>query len=348
MVAFSLQKSKRIKNEQGFILIAVLLMVSVLSAFIIEFNYESRMKLHVTDNFSLASKALNNADAGIAIAIAALNQNVDLFNDENAKKIFSGQTQIPAEDGFCKIYVTPESGKININSLCDSEGKPIRKRVEQMLRLIDLLNEQYGDDSQVSYSIVPSIIDWMDSDNIVTILPYVKIQNSGAENGYYQKLDEPYHCKNAPFDVLSELLLVKGMTSEIFYGRNENESAGVKPVDGMRQFLTVYGDGKININEAPIIVLRSLSETISQTLAQNIIEQRKFSRYSSIEQLKRIPGMTGEIYKEISDLITVETNVDYYTVEVTGVADEIQRTVRVVVRKNPSTSRIDVVMRSEI
>ena len=348
MIKVSIQKKNKIKKEQGFILIAVLLMVSVLSAFIIEFNYESRVKFRLADNFNLAAQALNNADAGIAISIAALNQNENMLDDENAMQVFSGTTQIPSENGFCKISVTSESGKININALCDSAGKPVRKKVDQMLRLIDLLNEQYKNNSPISYSIVPSIIDWTDSDDDVTILPYVKIQNSGAEKEYYKKLDEPYHCKNAPFDLLSELLLIKGMTREIFYGRTGNERTGTKTIDGINQFLTVYGDGKININEAPITIIRSLSEHINLTLAQNIIEQRKFSRYSSMEQLKQVPGMTGEIFEEIRDLITVNTNENYYTVTATGSAEEMQRTVRVVLNKNPSTSRIEIVMRSEI
>ena len=58
--------------------------------------------------------------------------------------------------------------------------------------------------------------------------------------------------------------------------------------------------------------------------------------------------MTGEIYEEIHDLITMETDENYYDVKVTGIAKELQRTVRVVLRKNPSTSQVDIVMRSEI
>ena len=347
MFDISIKQNKKTECEKGFVLIAVLLIVSLLAAFIIEFNYQSRIKIHLADNFNLSAQALHNADAGIAIAMAALRQNNDLLSNENTRPFFSGTLEIPIDDGSCTISVAEESGKININALCTRDGQVIKSRVEQLLRLIDLINKQYEGGSPVSYSLVPAIIDWVDSDDNVTILPFIQKQNSGAENDYYQNLDEPYHCKNAPFEVLSELLLVKGMTNEIFYGRPGDKSAGIKSVPGINQYLTIYGDGKININEASAMVIQSLSENMSLALAQNIVEKRQFGRYSNIEQLKQVPGMTDEIYETISPLITLETNEIYYVVTSTGIAGEFQRAVKVVLRKNPSTLKIDVLMRFE-
>ena len=344
----AIHKKENTKKEPGFILISVLLMISVLAVFIIEFNYDSRIKFRLADNLNLAAEALNNADAGIAVMMAALRQNKDIFDDETAQPFLSGRIQIPLDEGFCKVSIVQESGKININAICAPDGKPIRRRVDQMLRLIDLINDEYENNIPISYSLVPSIIDWLDFDNNVTTLPFIKGQNAGAENYYYEKLKEPYKCKNGPFDVLNELLLVKGMTSEIFYGRKGKEKAGIKTIPGISQYLTVYGDGKININEAPIIVIESLSESISPSVARNIIEQRKFCRYSNIEQLKKVPGMTNGIYEEIHDLITVDANESFYIVTSTGIIKDLERTVWVVVRKNRSTSQLNIVMRNEI
>lgn len=347
MVVIPIKQNIKRNREHGFALIAVLLVISLLAAFIIEFNYESRIKLHLADNFNLSAQALNTADAGIAIAIAAIRENNNILANDNIRTIFSGMKEIPIEDGSCTISVAEESGKININALCDSDGKLIQSRVEQLLRLIDNINKQSGRDSSINYGIVPAIIDWVDSDDDVTILPFVRGQNSGAENNYYQKLDEPYHCKNAPFEVLSELLLVKGMTKDIFYGRTGDENAGIKSVPGISQYLTVYGDGKININEASAIVIQSLSENMTLPLAQNIVEHGKIRRYLNIEQLKQVPGMTSEVYDEISPAITVKTNDIYYIVTATGVVKEFERIVKIFLRKKTSTSNIDVLIRFE-
>ncbi len=49
-------------------------------------------------------------------------------------------------------------------------------------------------------------------------------------------LPNPYKAKNANFDTLEELLLVKGMTSEILYGNKEKK--------GIIDLLTIYSRTK--------------------------------------------------------------------------------------------------------
>jgi general secretion pathway protein K len=91
------------------------------------------------------------------------------------------------------------------------------------------------DDNDASV-IAASIVDWRDPDD--------KPLENGAETGYYTELEHPYSCKNADFQVLDELLQVRGMTTEIF-GK-------------MKGRLTVYGLGAVNINTADAAVLRCI------------------------------------------------------------------------------------------
>jgi len=339
---------KSTNKERGFVLIAVLLIIAVLVTIILEFNYESRLKLHLSDNFRYASKALNYAEAGLSIAKAMLKQNENMLYDERYSPLFSGGVKIPVESGYCTIFVNDESGKININSLKTSDGKIVRSRVDNMLKLIDLLNNQYQEKSPISYSLVPAIIDWVDYDDEVTFLPFVKRENEGAESKYYKDLIVPYSCKNAPFDTLNELLLVKGMTTEIFYGRAGDKTKNIKSVDGIQRFLTIYGDGKININEASPMVILSLSDKMSFGLAQNIVGQRKIKRYGSVGQLQNVPGMTPQVYESIRELITVKPKGRYYNVTVTGVAGQFIRKVQIVLRKDSSAARIETILRKEL
>jgi hypothetical protein len=46
-----------------------------------------------------------------------------------------------------------------------------------MLKLIDLLNYQFQEQSPISYSLIPAIIDWVDYDDEVTFLPFIKREN---------------------------------------------------------------------------------------------------------------------------------------------------------------------------
>ncbi len=342
-----IDKLRKNKNR-GFVLIAVLLIISVLVTIILEFNYESRMKLHLSDNFHNASKALNYADAGISVAIASLKQNADILSDERFIPLFSGEVQIPVESGYCTILVSDESGRININTFKTSEGEIVRHRVDQILKLIDLLNYQYRQQPPVSYSLIPAIIDWVDDDDEVTYLPFIKRDNEGAESNYYIDLIDPYKCKNAPFETLSELLLVKGMTAAIFHGQAGDKTQNIGPVDGIRQYLTIYGDGKININEASPMVILSLSDKMSPSLAKSIIEERKIKRFVNVGQLKNVPGMTPQVYESVRELITVKPKDRYYNVTVTGVAGQFVRKVQIVLRSDSSTARIETILRIEI
>ena len=332
-------------RQRAFVSIVVLLMVVLLAVVLLEFNYESRVNLHAADNSYRSLQALGCAEAGINIAIAALNQFDNVHYDEAIDKLLSGATQIPVGDGYCTVSVVEENGKINVN-LLKEDGHVVRHRVDRMLHLIDILNHQYGERSPIGYGIVPAIVDWVDADDDVTYFSFVERENEGAEKEYYERQTPPYACKNGPLDAINELLLIKGMTSEMYEGRAGDENKGVTPVTGMGALLTIYGDGKIDINHAPAEVIESLSEKMNSALAQSIIAERTRAPFSSISALQRIPGITPEIYGSIKAFITVRPQEKYYRVTATGVVQDFTRSVNAVLRRD-SKGDVTFLLREE-
>ena len=77
--------------------------------------------------------------------------------------------------------------------------------IQQVLTLM-------GVDADTISTVSDSIQDWTQPGDLPRI--------AGAKNDYYQSLDPPYNCKEAPIDDLSELLLVKGIAGhpEIYWG----------------------------------------------------------------------------------------------------------------------------------
>ncbi|QBG48577.1 hypothetical protein EGM51_14630 [Verrucomicrobia bacterium S94] len=69
--------------------------------------------------------------------------------------------------------------------------------------------------------LVDRIIDWTDTDS--------NTRANGMEEDDYQALDNPRHVKNGPLDSPEELMLVYGITPELFYGRGHS----VRIEDGM-------------------------------------------------------------------------------------------------------------------
>ncbi len=344
-----MKKRKRMYPEYlplgrpGVALIVVLLIIALIAAIVFEFCYDSRVKFHLAENTRDSQQALYCAEAGLAIATASLEQRGNLRADEKLAGLLSGAMQVPMGRGYCTISVAGERGKISVNGLVTRDGKPVRQQVDQMLRLIDVLNSQYQERNPVSYSLVPAIIDWIDSDDEVTVLPYVQGENRGAESNYYRNLAKPYLCKNQPMEVLSELMLVKGMTREIFHGPTDAEQAG--PAVGLEQFLTVYGEGRVNINEASATVLQALCEQIDRPLAESIVQHRP---YRNMDDLGKVPGMTPEVLQAIRGFVTMQPGDEYYTVIVRGVVGNCVRTLRLAVQRDGVRGRVTPLLRWEM
>jgi len=175
---------------------------------------------------------------------------------------------------FLSIRINDECGKLNVNKLTDPRYYRIGKR----------LFEELGNGE-----LVDAIRDWIDRDS--TPLPF------GAERDYYESLG--YTPTNGQMKSLGELLYVKGVDEKTF--------------KKLSPYLTVYGNGKINVNSAPKKVLLALSERMGEDAADSIIEARPIKE---IQSLKELPGIDKELYYEILPLITNRCN--YFRIEVTA------------------------------
>jgi len=114
---------------------------------------------------------------------------------------------------------------------------------------------------------------------------------AGAESDYYQSLTPPYYAKNAPIDDLSELLLIKGVTPDMYYGDSSSNSPASEPPQhpklglgnapdqapdypfGLKDIFTPVSSGLININTAGTNVLQ-LIPGVDINVANTIISQR--------------------------------------------------------------------------
>jgi len=321
------------QQRNGFVVVVVLCMIMLLSVLLLGFNYKSRANLNVVDGVRKSEQALNCARAGLNIAIAIIRDTNDIHTNRTLLELISGEKTFAVGDGECSITITEENSRLNVNLLKDKNGKLDRTRTEQLLRLIDLLNKEQTGHSHIGYSLVSSIIDWTDSDDEVTNLPFIQHENLGAESSYYNKLRVPYRCKNALLDTTEELLLVKGITREVF--------------DRICDYVTVYGDGKININSASRQVIECLSEKMDAVLGEMIIDRREFKPFDSIEELRDVPGMTDGIYNNIKKTATVGSTDQYYHVISQGNVDHLSRTTVAILERNMETKNVEVVLYKE-
>jgi general secretion pathway protein K len=127
-------------------------------------------------------------------------------------------------------------------------------------------------------------------------------------------------CKDGLFDTIEELLLVRGMTREIFYGTDKEKTEDREPQDdepdvfkGVAEYLTVVDVKKVNINTAHYNVLESI---LGIQLAENIAEQRETEPY------KRPLSNNNQV------------SASHYTIISTGTSEDgkIKRTIKSIVK----------------
>ena len=81
--------------------------------------------------------------------------------------------------------------------------------------------------------------------------------------------------------------MVKGVTRDLFYGTGESP--------GLVLCLTVFGDGRININTAPKPVLRALSAEMTEDAVERLDEYRRDEKNNLADPAwyNRVQGATS-------------------------------------------------------
>ncbi len=334
-----------VRKQQGFILITVLLLIVLIAAALLEFNYQSRQDLRSTDAFYRRVQARHAARAGIELTRALLSQYPEYRDQEGLCRLFNQETILPVAASQCRILVSQEGGKININKLKTNDQLE-RQRIDQLLLLIDVLNQKLPSPRRLEYGLVPALIDWTDADDQITQLAFVSHANRGAETEYYRRQVPAYPCANQPLDRIDQLLLVRDITPRLLYHLTEGTPETAET--GLADYLTVYGDGKININYAPLPVLRSLCLSITEGLARQIVQYRAIRPFASVGEIRQVPGMTEEIFTAIQEYITVTSAEPCYRVTVTAQAENTSCKVTAILKQNHSARRLEMVYYQEI
>jgi general secretion pathway protein K len=180
---------------------------------------------------------------------------------------------------------------------------------DQRLAVFRLFLTRMGIDA----SLADAFVDWLDNDDAPRV--------GGAESSYYMALPYPYKAKNDLFDSVEEILLVRGVTREIY--------------DKIRPFVTVTSSGKVNINTAPKEVLVALSAgtdaaeagAIDDAAAEQLIVYRKEHPFKKTADIGNVSPFFRNLQSRtrFGDLIDIRSTV--FHVRSTGESGGTTRTV---------------------
>jgi general secretion pathway protein K len=274
---------------------------------------------NLSDRLRLRYVAESGLQTGQAILLGD-NNNFDALTEPwaNTERL-SRQSEGFFENASFKLSIEDEGGRIAINRLVDGDAfNPLIR--DTLLRL--LTGDHFRLERGRAEDLLDAIKDWLDPNDEVT--------GGGAESAYYSGLPQPYRAKNAALDCIEELLMVKGMTSDLFNGTEKTV--------GLAQYLTVFGDGRININTAPMPVLLALAETMTPEDARRLDEHRRDGRndLANADWYRGITERTGISIP--ATLITARS--DIFRVTSVGLQGRMKEHVHAVVKRAADRRKI--------
>lgn len=281
------------QRSHGIALIIVMITVLVLSILAGGFAYSMKVETKLARNANSETELMWLGRSGVELARFVLGEQLALGCEpyDALNQIWAGGpggicTSNSPLAGFPLQNVELGRGRFSV-TIKDLERKLNINLVDEPL-LEHAFNQLVGVDPGETPALMGAILDWIDADDITHL--------SGAESDYYESLPQPYFAKNRPIDDLSELLLIRGISPEIYWGpANTNHPASVLqqqlnqfglfnaplsyPV-GLADLFTPLSSGKLNINTAPLMALQMVP-VIDENRAARIITLR--SGYDGME-----------------------------------------------------------------
>jgi type II secretory pathway component PulK len=297
-------------KNRASILIVVMFVSVVITLATLSFAYRVALRSRAVGHRVLTLQLDNQAASASQVAMAMLAESNAPF-DHPAQPWFV-HPPLASQD-FLLEWTVDASGQLPAFTadyyVLDEEGK---------------LNVLYASSDSLkklgmSEDMRTCLTDWMDSDDVPG--------PNGAENDFYLARKKPYQCKNAPLETLEELRLIRGFAPMEYLGVDAIDKMRLHPSeyaqtlnapplnpDGTRHLgwvdlLTTLGDGKINLNTAPVCVLETLplsSDAVGQITAfreftdatGGKLDDHAFRTEQDVDQLQGLTDSDKDVLKQ--------------------------------------------------
>ena len=281
----------RVSNQSGprlaSILVGLLWCVAILSVVVVGVLHRSRIDLQIAKNYGDRIQAHYLALAGIERAKALIFQ--DARDRKRSAKNHTGDLY-DAPTLFRDVPLGRGKFQVFRQGRRDESAKIIYGVSDEESRLN--LNHAAAEDLAKLYRMTPEVIaalfDWRDRDNAVT--------PGGAETEYYSSLRPPSLPRNGPLQTTREMLMVSGVSRELFLGEDANENGLLDPEenDGAASYPPDNRDGILDAGWSEFLTVDS------QVHNENAAGQDRINVQSADESsLSSVPGISPDLAKAI-------------------------------------------------
>jgi general secretion pathway protein K len=258
-----------LSNQKGIALVVTLLALVIITALVVEFSYGVYTGTSNLYNWRDSQRLSIMARSGVNVSGRFLS---DLLNRYSYS--YPGSIDLPVEnpfedfDGVISVRLEDENSKFNVNSLVSTNGIFNEISYNSFKRLLKALS--------LDEKIADKVAEWIDRDSEARLSD----SEAGARNSALLNIDE--------------LLLINGISK--------------KDYDKLLPYITIYGDRNaplININSAEAPVLISLSDSMTEELANRIIQYRENTPFIESSKIVNVSGLEN-IGISLTNKITVK------------------------------------------
>jgi len=337
-------------KQSGIALIVVLIVVVVLGILAGGFAYSMRVETTLARRASFSSELDWIGRAGVAYGQWILSQGCPSEPYDALNQVWAGGPGCLCTNEAVEATVQVGNGsftwKIKDMDRYFNINRADETILSQALTLI-------GVDAGSMTTVANSILDWRDNDK--------NPRMSGTESEVYEQRDPPHLAKDGPIDDLSELLLIRGVTPNMYsasYGgrttqpidrRMGQQSVFEEPTYALHldELFSPLSGPAVNINTAPAAVLQ-LVTVIDENIAQAIIQARSGPNgqdgdcddtpfRNPSEVVARVPGLPIDP-NALARFFSVRSQV--FEVEITASSGGASRVYIAIIRRMGSTGRV--------
>ena len=239
------------KNERGFALMVVMLVMTLLGIIVTELAMSMRLEASMVRSYKDVTLATHLAEAAVQQAMREIlgpgrapgSDPIGLDEDGTLSfyrnvgvgtSVLMKQSRLPRQRvalgaGEFSYRISDEQARLNLNTAAPP--------------LMDRLLTAIGLDKEARDIINDSLQDWKDPNDLTRI-------NGAESEDFYLKLPVPYRARNGALQDTAELLQIRGVTREIYRGEKDHPA--------LADLVTVFGGNAVNMNTASAPVLKAL------------------------------------------------------------------------------------------
>ena len=299
-------------QQNGMALVVALLVVAMVTVIAVELSWRFDLSVSRSGNrwHGIQARAYIEGAENLAKIILKTDKE-ETPGIDSLEEIWAQEAQpFPTDEGYVAARLEDAQGRFNLNLLMAKaqNTKPNPQDWERFtasqkhfIRLLQTIELEEGPiDPPTAIGITEAIIDWLDQDDNPTGF-------NGAERDYYAQLEPPMTIANRRMVSVSELLIIKGFTPELYQA--------LLPL-----VIALPERAKLNVNTMPLKLIQSLGREndflpMSEEDAMTVVEERGTSGYQSPGEFLGGPNLAAILSTGANNAPGSQVQTDYLTVE---------------------------------